>query len=199
MIILRDKEFSSKIMQLISGAKKAMNKVITPIDNAGLKVGDKIKSAVGKKVVDPKFKFTPKTKMSINRETIGIKNNATKAIDTPIGSVIDSGIKAGIKRPDVAAVTVATQALTPVGAVIGGPVGAAMMAPGYAAIIPAVAKKPLISRTARTYLDKKATNYGKSNFSRKLRESNSSVRSISKQVTSGYTKLGNSTGVIPKK
>jgi hypothetical protein len=25
------------------------------------------------------------------------------------------------------------------------------------------------------------------------------VRSISKQVTSGYTKLGNSTGVIPKK
>ena len=46
MIILRDKQYSSKLMKAVKTAKRVGNTVMTAIDNAGLKTGNAIKEVV---------------------------------------------------------------------------------------------------------------------------------------------------------
>ena len=103
MILLRHKEqklYSSPMMKFVAGAKKAMNTATTKIDNVGLGVGNTIKNAVqggGRSLNNPSFRFSPKTATQLGRETIGLKNQAVKAVNTPIGGVVDKGVQAAIK------------------------------------------------------------------------------------------------------
>lgn len=215
MIVLRHKEYSSKALQLVKGVKKMANRVITPVDNAMIKVGNTInqstngiRGALGipkAKVQAPHFKFKPKTDIAIGRETIAARNSVTsipgkvaegakQVVETPIGPVIDKGIQATIKRPDVAIVTATTQVTTPVGLAIGGPVGHAMLLPGYSAAVPVVAKHPLIPKSGRKVLERQADRYSRSRFSRKLKENKTSLRTIGKSVMSTQMPV---TGMIP--
>lgn len=196
MIVLRDKEFSSKKVQLLKAAKRAGNSVMTAVDNAGLSAGNSIKQLFTGKAPMSKFKFQPKSNMQLNRETIIAKNKikaiptkvaetSSKIANTRVGGLVDKGIESSIRRPDVALVTAATQLSTPAGVAIGGPVGTALMAPGYSAAIPVVAKHPILPKQTVKYLDKKANRYAKSNLSSKLQKSTTTVGDYIGQVTSG--------------
>lgn len=197
MIILRDKEFSSKGVQLLKAAKRAGNSIMTKIDNAGLSAGNSVKRILtGKTSPSSGFRFQPKSNMQINRETIAAKNNikaipakivetSNRVANTKVGGLVDKGIEASIRRPDVAVVSAATQLTTPAGIAIGGPVGAAMCAPGYSAAIPIVAKHPMLPKKTIKYLDRKAGQYAKSNLSSRLKKSTSTIGDYANQVTSG--------------
>jgi len=105
MIILRQKEYSSKPMKLIRTAKRIGNRVMTSIDNAGLKAGEVIEKAVTGKTTPQykKFRFRPKTSQAINRETVqqvrGAQESAKALRDSAIldpggtvGEVINKGV-----------------------------------------------------------------------------------------------------------
>ena len=196
MIILRDKEFSSKRVQLLKATKKIGNSVMTAVDNAGLSAGNSIKQIFTGKTTPFKFKFQPKSNIQLNRETIAAKNKikaiptkvmetSGKVANTKVGGLVDKGIESSIRRPDVALITAATQLTTPAGVAIGGPVGAALMAPGYSAVVPVVAKNPMLPKGAVKYLDKKAGQYAKSGFSSRLKKSTATIGDCVGQVTSG--------------
>ncbi len=185
MIIQRN--YSTKLARSIKVARRFINNVGTAVDNAGLQAGNTIKSVVtGKQPVGPKFKFQPKTNTEINRATIAqeqaLRNaptdameKATKVMNTKVGEVVDKGIESTIRRPDVAAVAAASQLTTPVGLSIGGAPGAVLCMPGYSAAVPMVVKRPLMSKGVQTKLDKAATNYTKTGFSRKLKQAKGTV------------------------
>jgi hypothetical protein len=197
MIILRDKEFSSKRVQLLKAVKKIGNSVMTKVDNAGLSAGNSVKQIfTGKTSPSSRFRFQPKSNVQLNRETIAVKNKikalptkvmetSGKVANTRVGGLIDKGIESSIRRPDVALVATATQLTTPAGAAIGGPVGAAMCLPGYSAAIPIVAKHPMLPKGAIKYLDKKAGQYAKSGLSSRLKKSTATIGDYIGQVTSG--------------
>jgi hypothetical protein len=91
MIILRQKEHSSKLMKVVRTMKRAGNNVVTAIDNAGLKVGNTAKEIITGKPTPAhmKVKFKPKTNQQINRETVqqvrGIQSIKDSAILNPEG------------------------------------------------------------------------------------------------------------------
>jgi hypothetical protein len=168
-------------------ARRIGNNWMTAIDNAGLRAGDAIKSTItGKQPVGPKFKFQPKTNAEINRATIAQEQaikaapakaqaKAAEVMDTRVGEVVDKGIESTIRRPDVAVVATASQLTTPVGLAIGGPAGTALCMPGYSAAVPMVVNRPLMTQGVKNKLDKAATDYTKTGFSRKLRGAKGTV------------------------
>lgn len=185
MIIQRN--YSSKLARSIKVARRIGNNWMTAIDNAGLRAGDAIKSTItGKQPVGPKFKFQPKTNAEINRATIAQEQaikaapakaqaKAAEVMDTRVGEVVDKGIESTIRRPDVAVVATASQLTTPVGLAIGGPAGTALCMPGYSAAVPMVVNRPLMTKGVKNKLDKAATDYTKTGFSRKLRGAKGTV------------------------
>ena len=98
MIILRQKEHSSKLMKVVRTVKRAGNNVMTAIDNAGLKVGNTAKEIVTGKPTPAhmKVKFRPKTSQQINRETVqqvrGVQKSANQLKDA---AIMDPGGTAG--------------------------------------------------------------------------------------------------------
>lgn len=117
MIILRQKEYS-KATKLVAGLKGikdkagvAVSKVMTPIENAGLKAGNYVKEVVTGKPTPEHMKvgFRPKvakTSMQIKREAVkdvrGAQEKAKKIANevyyTP-GQVIDKGVKYTAENP----------------------------------------------------------------------------------------------------
>lgn len=91
MIVLRQKEHSSKLMKVVRTVKRAGNNVMTAIDNAGLKVGNTAKEIVTGKPTPAHMKvgFRPKTNQQINRETVqqvrGTQDVMNSAILNPEG------------------------------------------------------------------------------------------------------------------
>lgn len=205
MIILRDKTYSSKSLRLVRQYRKLANSnTITKIDNAGLRAGDSVKRTVkgmfGKRPVNSPadaFRFSPKKGVALNREAVEIKQGVNNVVNTPIGRVVDNGIKTAIQRPDVAIVAAASQVTTPVGLAIGGPVGAALTAPGYSAAIPVVQKVPLMPNRAIRAMKKVSDRYGKTNFSKSLRNNKTTIKSIGNTMESGYGRMSVPTGMVP--
>jgi hypothetical protein len=135
MIILRQKEHSSKLMKVVRTMKRAGNNIVTAIDNAGLKAGNTAKEIVTGKPTPAhmKVRFRPKTNQQINRETVNQVRGTQKAIKdtaegiyyTP-GQMVDKGIKYSAENPIAAtgnAASVVLPAVNPVWAAIpvGGP------------------------------------------------------------------------------
>ena len=91
MIILRQKEHSSKLMKVVRTMKRAGNNIVTAIDNAGLKAGNTAKEIITGKPTPAHMKvgFRPKTNQQINRETVqqvrGTQNIKNSAILDPEG------------------------------------------------------------------------------------------------------------------
>jgi len=72
MIILRQKEHSSKLMKAVRTMKRAGNNAITSLDNTILRTTDTIKEAVTGRTIPKhmKVRIKPKTNVKINRETV---------------------------------------------------------------------------------------------------------------------------------
>ena len=108
MIIPRQKEYSTKRMQFVRALNSVKDKVITAVNNAGLKAGNTIKEvATGKPTpFYMKTGFNPKTPYQINRETVqqvrgaqkAIKDTAKEIYYTP-GQILDKGIKYTVENP----------------------------------------------------------------------------------------------------
>ena len=91
MIKFRQKEYSAWYVRAAKIARKSGNKALTAIDNAGLRVGDKIKETLtGRPSTFPKFRFQPKTDRVINRETLqqvkGIQGSINALASDPGGT-----------------------------------------------------------------------------------------------------------------
>lgn len=143
MIILRDKQYSSKLMKAVKTAKRVGNTVMTAIDNAGLKTSNAIKEAVTGKATPQHMKvgFKPKTNAQINRETIqrvrgaqrATKKAAQEIYYTP-GAIADRGIKFAAENPIAAAGQAGSVVLPTVNpAFLGIPVGSPSVAVNAAA------------------------------------------------------------------
>lgn len=166
MLILRDKEYSSRWLQTIRGARKAGNRAMTAIDNFGLRAGNAIKEVVTGKQVPAHMKvtFQPKTTAQINRETVAGKMAAKRAgekiVYTP-GAVANDGIKYAVENPITASVGVASKvamvtnpatAAIPFGNIaLGGEMALKRVAPGYSRATKRVGEA-----------------YGRSGFSRRM-------------------------------
>lgn len=170
MIILRDKQYSSKLMKAVKTAKRVGNTVMTAIDNAGLKTGNAIKEVVTGKATPQHMKvgFKPKTNAQINRETVqqvrgaqrATKKAAQEIYYTP-GAMADKGIRYAAENPIAAtgnAASVVLPAVNPIWAAI--PVGA----PSIGA--ETIAKRGGVYRKSTQWLGRK---YGQSNVSKGLR------------------------------
>lgn len=100
MIQFREKEYSSSILKALAIAKKGGNRIMTSIDNAGLKVGDAVLKRKRSSI-----KFKPKSQVQINRETIAAKNKAIEAkkklemAAMDPGATVSKGVEATIKNP----------------------------------------------------------------------------------------------------
>lgn len=99
MIIL--KLYSSGALKAVNSLKRVGNKVMTGIDNAGLKAGE----AIGLNSKGPTFRFKPKTSQQLGRETIELKNKvmqlkgaAAEAALNP-GGAVNKGVETAIKKP----------------------------------------------------------------------------------------------------
>lgn len=204
MIILRNKTFSSRKLQLIRKYKKLASNVMSKVDNVGLKAGDAIvnpvKTAFTRKtpLYTPPFKFVPKSGVALNREAVQVKNNVIKKINTPIGQMVDNGLAKAIERPDVAGVVTACQFTTPVGAAIGG-YGRLLMIPGYSEVLtPLVYNHPLLTKNAIKNLAKVSDKYRKTRFSQKLRSGKATISSIGKSIKGRVSNINTvPTGMVP--
>jgi len=167
MIILRQKEYASRLLKAVRSIKRAGNNVMTAVDNAGLKAGNTIKKAItGKNIpVSAEANFKPKSNFQINRETVRVKNavkDATNAIKERPGAVLDDGISFAAKSPIAAAGQVGSVTLPLANPIfLGIPIGTPSVAIDVAA-------KKLIKPYGR-YTERIARAYDRSNFSRNLR------------------------------
>lgn len=108
MIIIRQKEYSSRTAKFLRAVNKTKDAVMVPIDNAGLKVGNALKSIVTGKETPSYMRigFKRKTNNQINRETVGTiktakrkaKEAATEMYYTP-GQTIDKGMRLAAENP----------------------------------------------------------------------------------------------------
>lgn len=105
MMITEERLYAGVTWKIARAAKGIGNRVMTKIDNAGLKAGD----AVLRKRPGPAFKFKPKTTQQLNRETIQLKNKVTQAKGQLYeaamnpGGVVDKGIETAARNPITAA------------------------------------------------------------------------------------------------
>jgi hypothetical protein len=199
MILLRhkeQKEYSAALTKLIAGAKTVANKAMTKIDNAGLATNKALQNTIrgGGRPLNKLEKLAPKSATQIGRETIGMKNTASKVVNTPIGGVVDKGIQATIRRPDVAGTLVAAE-LTP--GIVGGTTGVAMSAAPLEAAAGFVQKHPLLPKKALGSLDKLATKYSQTGMSKTLNNSQASLKTIGQGISKGASHMLMSTGFIP--
>jgi hypothetical protein len=110
MIILRDKTFSTKKLQALRRLKEVGNRVMTGIDNASLRATDAVMGTKGPKAA---FRFKPKSKVQLNRETIATKNkidSAAMKVATNPGGAASDVIRSAAENP-----------ITTVGAVLPAP------------------------------------------------------------------------------
>ena len=182
MIILRTKQYS-KATKLMAGFKKVANAGMTKLDNAGLKAGNAVKQVFTGKAPSYGVKqgFAPKTAMQVKRDAVkavqDVKNapaeyalKAHKVAAMPVGEAANKGIKTIIRRPDYAAVAIASEASTPLGMSMGGTVGKVLMAPWGTPVMKALEKHPLVPKKLAPTLDRAAEKYGKSKMAATLRK-----------------------------
>lgn len=174
-------------MKAIAGIKSVFNKALTKVDNAGLETGNLLKASVSGKPqpLAPFQKFSAKTPTQIGRETIGIKNRAIEAANTPLGGAVDRGIQETIRRPDVVGTAILAET-SPL--IVGGTTGAAMSAAPLEATIGIVKKHPLLPKSTLGKLDNLANKYSNTGFSNSLRNSKTSLSSIGNSIMSGISK-----------
>jgi hypothetical protein len=167
MIILRQKEYASRLLKAVRSVKRAGNSAMTVIDNAGLKTGNTIKKFVTGKSIPAQVEanFKPKTNFQINRETVKAKNvvkDAANAVKERPGAVLDDGISFAAKNPIAAAGQVGSVALPLADPVfLGVPIGTP------SAVIDVTAKKFI--KPYDKYTERISRAYDRSNFSRNLR------------------------------
>ena len=167
MIILRQKEYASRLLKTVRSVKRAGNNAMTVVNNAGLKTGNTIKKVItGKNIPVPaEANFKPKSNFQINRETVRVKNavkDATNTIKERPGAVLDDGISFAAKSPIAAAGQVGCVTLPLANPIF---LGIPLVTPS--AVIDVAAKefiKPYSKFTERV-----ARAYDRSNFSRNLR------------------------------
>ena len=172
MIILRQKEHSSKLMKVVRTVKRAGNNIVTAIDNAGLKAGNTAKEIVTGKPTPAhmKVRFRPKTNQQINRETVQqvrgtqktIKDTAEGIYYTP-GQMVDKGIKFTAGNPIAATGNIASVVIPVVKPSLAGlPVGTS------STILEGAAKRGIGFYRKGTQGIESA--YGNSGFSKGLRQ-----------------------------
>lgn len=164
MIILRNKEFSTKLGKVLKTLKSAGDKTITAVDNAGLMVGDRL---LGKK---SNFRFKPKSNTKLNREALvaeknirSIPDKARQAAYTPIGQIADRGLVALAENPIASTGQVAsviTPMINPAAAAI--PIGSGSLA------VEKGMKKSI--KGYRKATEKSSKAYKNSKLSKRLRE-----------------------------
>ena len=88
----------------------------------------------------------------------------------PVGEAANKGIKTIIRRPDYAAVAIASEASTPLGMTMGGTMGKVLMAPWGTPVMKALEKHPLVPKKLAPTLDRAAEKYGKSKMAATLRK-----------------------------
>lgn len=204
MIVLRTKNYSTKRLQALRSIIKAGDNAITKMDNRLLKVGRGVKNAfvpiTPGKVLPPEVRLTSKSPTQLNRSVIKtkriLKDTLDKATSTGnnvmnsrVGEAVDKGIESSIRRPDVALVAGASQLTTPAGIAIGGPVGSALILPGWSSAIPVVSQRPIIPKKGLDRLSKKADQYVKSGFSKRLRDRKTTIGDIVDKVSSLSTQV----------
>ena len=103
--MIEERQYTGKTWKFVRTMKGLGNKVMTGIDNAGLRVGD---TMMGRTT---KFKFKPKSSHQLNKETIQLRDKAIQAKGSLYeaalnpGSVVDKGIEMTARNP----LTVASQ------------------------------------------------------------------------------------------
>lgn len=123
IVKIEEKEYSTRTLKLVRAAKGLGDRVMTKIDNAGLRAGEIINGPAK----GPRFRFKPKTSHQLNRETIQLRNKAVQAkgavyeaIANP-GNVVDKGVEMTVRNP----ISVASQVGGKVAMVSGNPALAA--------------------------------------------------------------------------
>lgn len=173
MIILRTKQYS-KTTKFLAGVKKVADTGLTNFSNAGIKTRNAISQVMTGKApsMADKMLLKPKTAMQIKRDTIKAVNNvknaptnyyvkAQQVAATPVGKVVNNGIKTSIRRPDYAVTAIASEASTPIGMAMGGPVGKVLMAPWGTPAMKVLEKHPLVPKKLAPKLNRVAEKYGK--------------------------------------
>ena len=199
IVRIEQKEYSTKTLKLVRAIKGAGDRLMTGINNAGLRAGDAITSS--SKLTGPKFKFKPKSSYQLNRETIALRDSArnsadkvTEAAKHPIrtaapsilkaqetasrvimnpGAAVDKGVEASLRNPIAVGGNVGSKVLmvtNPETAAV--PIGAMAIGAEQAAkkAIPAYAKAT----------EKAATGYRRSRLSGLVRSGTNAI----------YTQLG---------
>ena len=167
MIILRQKEYASKLSKVVRSVKRVGNNTMTVIDNAGLKTGNAVKKFITGKNIPAQVEanFKPKTNFQINRETINAKNvvkDAVNAVKERPGAVLDNGISFAAKNPIAAAGQVGSVALPMADPVFSGiPIGTP------STVLDVTAKK--VFKPYDRCTERISRAYDRSNFSRSLR------------------------------
>ena len=116
--MIEERQYTGRTWKFVRTMKGLGNKVMTGIDNAGLKVGD---AMMGRTT---KFKFKPKSSHQLNRETIQLRDKAIQAKGSLYeaalnpGSIVDKGVEMTARNP----LTVASQVGGKVAMVSGNPV-----------------------------------------------------------------------------
>lgn len=133
MIILRTKEYSSKSLQALKSALKVKDRVITAIDNSGLKAGNALKQAVTGKApnIEQTRPFIRKTGTQLNREAVGMAQNSKDAVKKVAraaenltyntGPAINKGVATTVRNPIAATANILDTASVPVAYSLGGP------------------------------------------------------------------------------
>ena len=108
MIIIRQKEYSSRTAKVLRAINKAKDAVMVPIDNAGLRAGNAIKAAITGKQT-PSYMttgFKRKTDRQINKETMRGLNDTKQKVTTAAkeiyytpGQTLDKGLKLAAENP----------------------------------------------------------------------------------------------------